>query len=122
MASRLQNRPPDCTVRDAMITAALMVFGGALVDVIVRDAFPRDERFGAFSGICGIVFTALLLGYWWRVQRVQGLQGRPRISFRECYVLYFGLSIEVGLIVNVFKLQEAAHEYVGHSECAMFGL
>src|SRR4051812_20916021 len=102
MMNRSRYSRPDSSMRDAVIMALVTLAGWSVVGG-VAEFFPIGSRFGIFTGGCALVSTALLLLYWWRVQRTQGFQARPRVSFREFLVLYLGLSVEVGLIVNALK-------------------
>jgi hypothetical protein len=89
-------------MRDAVIMA-LVTLGGWSVVGGFAETLPPAARFGIFTSGCALVSTALLLLYWWRVQRTQGFEAKPRVSFREILVLYFGLSVEVGLIVKALQ-------------------
>jgi hypothetical protein len=94
---------------------AFVTLAGWLAVGGLSESFPREARFGVFAAGCAVVSTVLLLAYWWRVQWTQGFKARPRVSFREIFVLYFGLSIEVGLIVDTLKSSnyQAADHVVG---------
>jgi hypothetical protein len=79
----------------AVLIVVLAVFGGGpLVSLLL------EVNGGVLVGAMGLIFSLGLLAYWSKIYRERGLATRPRISFREIYVLYFGMSIEVGLIVD----------------------
>jgi hypothetical protein len=59
----------------------------------------RKLQQGIFTAAMSLYSSLVTLGYWWCAYRQRGLKARPRVSFREVYVLYFGMSVEVGLIV-----------------------
>jgi hypothetical protein len=60
----------------------------------------HQYKFGIFAAGMSVLSILVVSLYWWRTYRSRGLEARPRISFREIYVLYFGMSVEVGMIVN----------------------
>ena len=84
-----------------VLTAVLLLGGWAIFALASRaKGIEESARFGILSSALATLSTVSVLAYWWGQYRKQGLKERPRISFREIYVLYFGMSVEVGLIVG----------------------
>ena len=76
---------------------------GTCVIYTVASQFFRERIMGVFSSLCGVLFSVGALWYWRQIYRERGLRETPRISMREVLVIYLGMSVEVGLIVELLK-------------------
>jgi hypothetical protein len=100
MSRRVTPRTPDYSL---LIMILVLLLGGQGLWA-ASQCCESSMRFGVFAAMMSLLSTLVVSAYWWRTYRQHGLQARPRISFRETYVLYFGMSIEVGLIVNCITM------------------
>lgn len=79
---------------------ALSLAFGVVLLILLSVAVNNRVPGGIIVGVLALLISAGMLAYWWKAYRDRGLKSKPRISFREVYVLYFGMSVEVGFIVH----------------------
>ncbi len=82
--------------------SAFLALIGAVVFFLLLGAAAsnRNHAGGVIIGVLALLISAVMCAFWYRTYQQRGITTKPRISFREIYVLYFGFSIEVGLIVH----------------------
>jgi hypothetical protein len=85
---------------------AYMVLGWLCVRAFSRIIGDADMERTYFVAGCALVNTTAMLVYWCHVYRMRGRDDRPRFSLGEGMVIYFGLSIEDGFLVETWRSGE----------------
>ena len=83
--------------------------GGAGLLVLLAGIVVADAN-GWAAG--GIILSGAALCYWYHLYAAAGLDTRPRVTLTEIMVLYIGMSVEVGLLVEVCR---SGNEQIGIS-------
>lgn len=82
---------------------AYMVVGWICVRAFSHIIGDADIERTYFVAGCAVVNTTAMLVYWCHVYRIRGRDDRPRFSLGEGMVIYFGLSIEDGFLVETWR-------------------
>ena len=92
--------PPPLSVESAFLVLVGVVAFFVLMGMTLGN---RNIPGGVIIGFLALLISGAMCAYWYRTYQQRGITTKPRISFREIYVLYFGFSIEVGLIVHTMS-------------------
>ena len=100
------SRKRTCAAEGQPVSAQfsfLLVIGIVAFFLLLGSALNHNAPGGVLIGVLALLISAGMCAYWYLTYQQRGLATKPRISFREIYVLYFGYSIEVGLIVHTMS-------------------
>ena len=91
------NDTPDTPGTPVVIRAGILVWVFLTAVVLIIPAFNSGSSAGGIGGVFGILLSLGVVGYWFFQFRTR------RATLRDVFILFVGLSVEVGFIVNGFK-------------------